>query len=75
MSCDRRCFDKDDKWFCHENCHTCAGQDSGRPMADMKACAECHAYHPIDKWPHEPKPSEQPQVVHILVGINDIEFY
>jgi len=30
MSCDRRCFDKDDEMYGHEDCTTCPGADDGR---------------------------------------------
>jgi hypothetical protein len=29
MSCDRRCFDKEDKWYGYDDCITCPGRDSG----------------------------------------------
>lgn len=31
MSCDRRCFDKESKWYGHEDCNTCPGADVWRP--------------------------------------------
>lgn len=29
MSCDKRCYDKDDKYYGHEICGTCPGRDDG----------------------------------------------
>jgi len=29
MSCDRRCFDPNDKHFNHEDCAACPGRDDG----------------------------------------------
>jgi hypothetical protein len=58
MSCDRRCFDKSDKWYLHEECATCPGQDSGPGRIEngvrLRSCAACMQSHDPRKWPHKP---------------------
>jgi hypothetical protein len=60
MSCDRRCFEKNDNWHQHDDCGTCPGQDSG-PRKDGKTwCSKCNTWHDANKWPHVPNaPADQ----------------
>jgi len=50
MSCSKQCFDKEDKFYGHEDCATCPGRDDGRremanpPIvpAEKAIVFECH---------------------------------
>ena len=50
MSCDRRCFDKDDPDFERDDCPTCPGRDDGqgveRQTVDMS--------NPRERFNHDP---------------------
>ena len=60
MSCDKRCFDKTDKWYKHGNCSTCPGQDSGKSdNFHGNFCFNCDKTHLYSHWPHEPEPEEK----------------
>lgn len=38
MSCSRQCFDENDEWFGHDDCHTCPGRDDGRKPESTNIC-------------------------------------
>jgi hypothetical protein len=58
MGCDRRCFDELDKWYQHNNCETCPGQDSWYSKPGHNFCYNCYVPHPLNNWPHEPAPAQ-----------------
>ena len=54
MSCSRECFYQGEKYFAHNNCDTCPGQDSGPSETGSNYCATCKTTHLIKEWPHPP---------------------
>lgn len=40
MSCSKQCFDKDDEYYEHEDCHTCPGRDDGT-MGEKRQASPC----------------------------------